>query len=112
MLLLGILNFSTVIFFFGLQLEDCIVCSDKPSRTLFKPCNHLVACEDCDKIMKKCVECRAPIEDKVPFKVLCGGKIGKKSRSFYSVIGPFAKGSLKIREKNGGTMVGDLKEAS
>jgi len=36
----------------------------------------MVACENCAKIMKKCVECRTPIDHQVPFKVCCGGKIG------------------------------------
>ena len=36
----------------------------------------MVACENCAKLMKKCVECRTPIDCQVPFKVCCGGKIG------------------------------------
>ena len=61
-------------FFF--QLEDCIVCSENKAQILFKPCNHLIAYESCAKIMKKCVECRTPIDHQVPFKACCGGKIG------------------------------------
>ena len=63
--------------FYFLQLEDCMVCSEVQAEILFKPCNHMVACGNCAKIMKKCVECRTPIDQKVPFKVCCGGKIGK-----------------------------------
>lgn len=38
----------------------------------FKPCGHLVACDHCAPIMKKCVQCRTAIEQMVPFKVCCG----------------------------------------
>ena len=41
---------------------------------LFKPCLHLVACASCAAIMKKCVQCRTPIEKAVPLTVACGGK--------------------------------------
>ena len=44
---------------------------------LFKPCLHMVACESCAIIMKKCVECRTPIEQSIPFSVCCGGKFGQ-----------------------------------
>ena len=52
------------------------MCSENTSAVLFKPCNHLVACESCAAIMKKCVECRTPIQETIPFNVCCGGKIG------------------------------------
>ena len=58
------------------QIEDCLVCSENTSAVLFKPCNHMVACESCAAIMKKCVECRTPIQETIPFNVCCGGKIG------------------------------------
>lgn len=34
-------------FYFALpfQIEECLVCSEKPARALFKPCGHMVACE-------------------------------------------------------------------
>jgi E3 ubiquitin-protein ligase mind-bomb len=45
----------------------------------FKPCGHMVACDHCAPIMKKCVQCRTAIEQMVPFKVCCGstGTIAK-----------------------------------
>jgi E3 ubiquitin-protein ligase mind-bomb len=45
----------------------------------FKPCGHMVACDHCAPIMKKCVQCRTSIEQMVPFKVCCGsnGTIAK-----------------------------------
>lgn len=71
----NVLHQSSCLFFF-FQIEDCLVCSDSPSSVLFKPCNHMVACEGCSAIMKKCVECRANIDEVVPFNVCCGGKVG------------------------------------
>lgn len=45
----------------------------------FKPCGHMVACDHCAPIMKKCVQCRTAIEQMVPFNVCCGatGTIAK-----------------------------------
>ena len=59
-------------------IGDCLVCTDNPATVLFKPCLHMVACENCASVMKKCVECRSVIEEKVPFYVCCGGKQGKR----------------------------------
>lgn len=55
------------------QIEECLVCSDKKSSVLFKPCGHMCACESCSQIMKKCVMCRAQIELMVPMTVCSGG---------------------------------------
>ena len=41
---------------------------------LFRPCLHLVACDSCSSLMKKCVQCRAPIETAVPLSVASGGR--------------------------------------
>ena len=30
---------------FCVQVEECVVCSDKPAAVLFKPCDHMCACE-------------------------------------------------------------------
>ena len=65
---------------FRTVLGDCLVCSDNPATVLFKPCLHMVTCETCAHVMKKCVECRSVIEDKVPFYVCCGGKQGKEEK--------------------------------
>ena len=27
------------------QIEECLVCSERTARALFKPCGHMVACE-------------------------------------------------------------------
>ena len=59
-------------------IGDCLVCTDNAANVLFKPCLHMVSCENCAPVMKKCVECRATIDEKVPFFVCCGGKQGNK----------------------------------
>ena len=38
--------------------KECLVCSEAPAAVLFRPCKHMVACESCAALMKKCVECR------------------------------------------------------
>jgi len=46
-------------------LDDCVVCQDKPSNFLLKPCNHCVLCEDCTKnyleFQSKCPMCKIEI---------------------------------------------------
>ncbi|KAM7319952.1 hypothetical protein ACRRTK_020395 [Alexandromys fortis] len=79
------------------KIEECVVCSDKKAAVLFQPCGHMCACEkklaekgsvisvvakeasvllisDCASLMKKCVQCRAVVERRVPFIMCCGGK--------------------------------------
>lgn len=50
-----------------------MVCSDKKSSVLFKPCGHMCVCESCSQIMKKCVLCRQQIELMVSMTVCSGG---------------------------------------
>merc|ERR1712121_563554 len=45
----------------------------------------MVACENCASVTKKCVECRAVIEEKVPFFVCCGGKQANKDRKVVNI---------------------------
>ncbi|KAH0617785.1 hypothetical protein JD844_016372 [Phrynosoma platyrhinos] len=56
------------------MIEECVVCSDKKAAVLFQPCGHMCACENCASLMKKCVQCRAVVERRVPFIMCCGGK--------------------------------------
>lgn len=56
------------------KIDECLVCSDKRAAVFFKPCGHMVACENCSAIMKKCVQCRTQIEEMVPMAVCCGGQ--------------------------------------
>lgn len=61
------------------QIDECLVCSDRKASIFFKPCGHMVACDNCAPIMKKCVQCRTAIEQMIPFSVCCGstGTISK-----------------------------------
>ncbi|MEE6464267.1 hypothetical protein FKM82_006222 [Ascaphus truei] len=56
------------------MIEECVVCSDKKAAVLFQPCGHMCACENCASLMKKCVQCRAVVERRVPFVMCCSGK--------------------------------------
>jgi hypothetical protein len=63
------------LFFFslrGLQIEECVVCSDKKASVLFRPCGHMCACDGCAALMKKCVQCRSQIDRVIPYVVCCG----------------------------------------
>jgi hypothetical protein len=44
--------------------EDCEVCYTMKASVIFLPCNHCFVCEDCCIKMKKCLKCRAVIEEK------------------------------------------------
>ena len=68
------------------QIEDCLVCSETPASVLFKPCNHMVACENCAPIMKKCVECRTAITESIPLNICCGAKKGEEFKSFRRLL--------------------------
>jgi E3 ubiquitin-protein ligase mind-bomb len=39
-------------------LEECMICSDSKREVLFKPCNHITACEACASRCKKCLICK------------------------------------------------------
>lgn len=77
-----------------LQIEECVVCSDKKASVLFKPCGHMCACDGCAALMKKCVQCRAQIDHMVPFVVCCGG-IGTisdvQADNDEDIVGPLGK---------------------
>lgn len=38
-------NFSHMYVHCSLQIEECVVCSDKKAAVLFQPCGHMCACE-------------------------------------------------------------------
>uniref|UniRef100_A0A914US14 RING-type domain-containing protein n=1 Tax=Plectus sambesii TaxID=2011161 RepID=A0A914US14_9BILA len=47
------------------SLEECMVCSDARREVLFLPCLHICACESCAARMKKCLICKALVDDRV-----------------------------------------------
>lgn len=55
-----------------IQIEECVVCSDKKASVLFRPCGHMCACDGCAALMKKCVQCRSQIDRVIPYVVCCG----------------------------------------
>eukprot|EP00906_Rhabdomonas_costata_P006420 RCo009395 len=47
----------------------CVVCLERPRRTVFLPCRHRVSCEMCSAAMGECPMCRSPIaENFTPFE--------------------------------------------
>ena len=42
------------------------MCSEKKIETIFEPCGHACACDNCASILKKCVQCRTPIDQIKP----------------------------------------------
>lgn len=40
--------FIIIYILFYLQIEECVVCSDKKASVLFKPCGHMCACDGND----------------------------------------------------------------
>ena len=49
------------------------MCSDRKAAVLFRPCGHMLACNSCATLMKKCVQCRVSIQHMVPLSVCCRG---------------------------------------
>lgn len=88
------------------KIDECVVCSDRPSSVFFKPCGHMVSCENCAPIMKKCVECRTPIEQMVPWIVCCGGKGSAVAAANASTL---AKAPFSANDVNCATGEGPMK---
>ena len=85
-------------------MGDCLVCSDNSATVLFKPCLHMVTCETCAAVMKKCVECRSTIEEKVPFFVCCGGKQANRDRKVVNTALAAAAGGGGLQDLAGGAL--------
>ena len=47
------------------SLDECMVCSDNKREILFKPCNHIAACELCAPRCKKCLVCKEQVTERV-----------------------------------------------
>ncbi len=77
------------------------MCSDRKASVYFKPCGHMVACESCAPIMKKCVQCRTELQEMVPFSVCCGstGLISKVSHG-NNIEEHFKTKDLSLQETN------------
>ncbi|KAL3861794.1 hypothetical protein ACJMK2_007813 [Sinanodonta woodiana] len=44
---------------------ECMVCSEQLAVVRFEPCGHIIACQDCCIKMKRCIECKTQITDKI-----------------------------------------------
>ena len=43
----------------------CIICSERPRDTYFKPCFHIVACSQCAPSVKDCLICNERVESTI-----------------------------------------------
>lgn len=44
------------------RVGECVVCSEAPATVVFRPCGDVCACAACAPLMRKCVECRTPLQ--------------------------------------------------
>lgn len=40
------------------EQRECMVCSSRDRAALLAPCGHIVACQQCTQLLKKCILCR------------------------------------------------------
>ena len=45
--------------------KTCAICFERPVRTIFANCGHMLACVQCSLKMEKCPICRASVEGNV-----------------------------------------------
>ncbi|KAL9702341.1 hypothetical protein quinque_005859 [Culex quinquefasciatus] len=45
-------------------LDECLLCSDQKRDTVFKPCGHVVCCDNCGPRIKKCLICRESVSER------------------------------------------------
>ncbi|XP_077968925.1 E3 ubiquitin-protein ligase LRSAM1-like isoform X2 [Styela clava] len=45
--------------------NECTVCMEKQSNTIFLPCGHVCTCSDCSSKLQKCPMCRADVQQKI-----------------------------------------------
>lgn len=60
------LDFSnTVVVEPKIEVQDCIVCMDRPSSRLLVPCMHFCVCSSCASMLQKptCPKCRTKIKE-------------------------------------------------
>jgi len=43
-------------------IMECMVCSDNDRDTVFGPCGHIVTCFICASRVKKCLQCKEPVQ--------------------------------------------------
>ncbi|XP_050091265.1 E3 ubiquitin-protein ligase mind-bomb [Anopheles aquasalis] len=67
-------------------LDECLLCSDQKRDTVFKPCGHVVCCENCGPRIKKCLICREAVSsrEKIDECLVCSDR---KASVFFKPCG-------------------------
>ena len=65
---------------------ECGVCSEVVAPITFMPCGHTVVCLDCSSRMKKCLECKLPIESKVVSQEVAKKDGGKSDQALVNKL--------------------------
>ncbi|XP_061509044.1 E3 ubiquitin-protein ligase mind-bomb [Anopheles gambiae] len=67
-------------------LDECLLCSDQKRDTVFKPCGHVVCCENCGPRIKKCLICRESVlsREKIDECLVCSDR---KASVFFKPCG-------------------------
>ncbi|CAH8870153.1 unnamed protein product [Trichobilharzia szidati] len=54
-----------------LEWRECLVCSERNRSTIMLPCGHIITCETCTPLIKKCLLCRQRITGYHKFAPCC-----------------------------------------
>ncbi|CAH8681183.1 unnamed protein product [Schistosoma rodhaini] len=54
-----------------LEWRECLVCSERNRSTVILPCGHIITCETCTPLIKKCLLCRQRIAGYHKFSLCC-----------------------------------------
>ncbi|VDO55545.1 unnamed protein product [Schistosoma margrebowiei] len=54
-----------------LEWRECLVCSERNRSTVILPCGHIITCETCTPLIKKCLLCRQRITGYHKFSLCC-----------------------------------------
>ncbi|GAA50242.1 hypothetical protein CSKR_104226 [Clonorchis sinensis] len=53
------------------EWRECLVCSDRDRSTVILPCGHIITCENCTPLMRKCLLCRQRVSGSYQFSNCC-----------------------------------------
>ncbi|KAG5673289.1 hypothetical protein PVAND_003349 [Polypedilum vanderplanki] len=69
-----------------INADECLLCSEQKRDTVFKPCGHVVSCEDCGSRIKKCLICRETVlsREKIDECLVCSDR---KASVFFKPCG-------------------------
>ncbi len=69
-----------------MNIDECLLCSEKKRDTVFKPCGHVISCEGCGSRMKKCLLCRETVSsrEKIDECLVCSDR---KASVFFKPCG-------------------------